>query len=281
MGDAGLRDEHLAGALEEARAAESRPYFEAGPDAQARDAYWDGVGPDDVAGLVKHLQETHTTPLSYSPAKRVYPWIDRRPDLGLASIYSGKPFDVERLIVEDLAIERRLEERMAALVARGVDDVSLAGVRAEAEELAPFNCEHVVPQSWFARHEPMKGDLHHLFTCEVRCNSFRGNDAYFQWPVERDTVRPECGRQDENRFEPEQGKGPVARATLYFLLRYPGLVQQTEMPAERLDVVRAWHDADPVGEYERHRNAAIQQAQGNRNPFIDHPEWVAVLDFAI
>ena len=36
----------------------------------------------------------------------------------------------------------------------------------------------------------------------------------------------------------------------------------------------AWHETDPVGLWERHRNAAISERQGNRNPFIDHPEWL-------
>ena len=76
------------------------------------------------------------------------------------------------------------------------------------------------------------------------------------------------------KVEPEQGKGQVARATLYFLVRYPGLVQAAEMPADRLDMVLGWHADNAVGEYERHRNAAIHASQGNRNPFIDHPEWV-------
>jgi endonuclease I len=39
------------------------------------------------------------------------------------------------------------------------------------------------------------------------------------------------------------------------------------------------HDAEPVSEYERHRNAAIFERQGNRNPLIDHPEWAARIDF--
>jgi endonuclease G, mitochondrial len=42
--------------------------------------------------------------------------------------------------------------------------------------------------------------------------------------------------------------------------------------------VRAWHAAEPVGEYERHRNAAIHDAQGNRNPFVDFPDWVAEIE---
>jgi endonuclease I len=271
-------DEQLEAALAEARRAPERPYYDAGADAQAREAYWAGVALDQLS---EHLERTHTRPRSYSPAQHVYPWVDLQPELRLESIYSGRPFDVERLIIEDMAIERRIEERVAAVLARGVSRDAAETVRAEAEAAAPFNCEHVVPQSWFDKKEPMRGDLHHLFACEVRCNGFRGNDAYFQFPETRDTVRPECGRQGDNRFEPEQGKGPVARATFYFLVRYPGLVQAAEMPPERLAVLRAWHAADRVGEYERHRNAAAEAAQGNRNPFIDHPEWVDDVDFAV
>ena len=41
-----------------------------------------------------------------------------------------------------------------------------------------------------------------------------------------------------------------------------------------------WHEAEPVTEYERHRNAAIFERQGNRNPLIDHPEWASRIDFS-
>ena len=35
----------------------------------------------------------------------------------------------------------------------------------------------------------------------------------------------------------------------------------------------------PVDEYERHRNAAIHESQGNRNPLIDHPGLAERIDF--
>jgi endonuclease I len=41
------------------------------------------------------------------------------------------------------------------------------------------------------------------------------------------------------------------------------------MPPERRDILLAWHEQDPVSEWERHRDAAIYARQGNRNPFID------------
>ncbi len=44
----------------------------------------------------------------------------------------------------------------------------------------------------------------------------------------------------------------------------------------KLSVLLEWHEADPVDDFERHRNEVIySQFQHNRNPFIDHPEWVA------
>ncbi len=46
----------------------------------------------------------------------------------------------------------------------------------------------------------------------------------------------------------------------------------------RLQTLLAWHQTHPVDESERLRNDLIfQNYQGNRNPFIDHPEWVALI----
>lgn len=69
---------------------------------------------------------------------------------------------------------------------------------------------------------------------------------------------------------------------MYFLLRYPGLVGDApgEFPTERLGLLLSWHQQDPVEDYERHRNAAIAEIQGNRNPLIDHPGWAARIAFA-
>ena len=43
----------------------------------------------------------------------------------------------------------------------------------------------------------------------------------------------------------------------------------------RLSVLLQWHLADPVDAAELARNDVIESFQGNRNPFVDHPEWVA------
>lgn len=152
------------------------------------------------------------------------------------------------------------------------------------EAALPYNCEHAVPQSWFDHLEPMRGDLHHLFACESGCNSFRGNMAYFDFVDFEEAIRNECGkRMPANQFEPSSSKGAVARATLYFLLRYPGQVNtsQQEFDQDRLPILLEWHQTYPVDLYERHRNAAIFEKQGNRNPLIDFPEWATKIDFTL
>jgi endonuclease G len=215
----------------------------------------------------------------------LYPWVDLHPSRLLRSIYSGVDLDPEQLIRADAAIELRRRERLHALLvgesALGPRAFEAAFDALEAE--MPFNCEHVVPQSWFAKQEPVRGDLHHLFACEPRCNSFRGNTPYADFADDAPAAVPgDCGHSEPKGFEPLGGKGPVTRATLYFLLRYPGQIgdEARELQRERLPVLLDWHATHPVDAYERHRNAAIAETQGNRNPLIDHADWAARIDFA-
>lgn len=89
-------------------------------------------------------------------------------------------------------------------------------------------------------------------------------------------------------------KGEMARAIFYMAIRYEGgtdpLSGQTEPQLELTDDrgqigsgstsymglltdLLAWHAGDPPDDEERARNDAVQGFQGNRNPFVDHPEW--------
>jgi hypothetical protein len=99
-------------------------------------------------------------------------------------------------------------------------------------------------------------------------------------------------------------RGDVARALFYTDLRYeggthgttgasePDLVLSDEQVlidrskrGENLDTawfgdlstLINWHRDDPVDDIERMRNETVASFQGNRNPFIDHPEWVACI----
>ena len=90
-------------------------------------------------------------------------------------------------------------------------------------------------------------------------------------------------------FEPrDEDKGDVARIIFYMDVRYEGDSGELdlEMTENILSVtsklqrhgVRStlleWHEMDPVDDFERNRNDVIYSYQGNRNPFIDHPELV-------
>ncbi|MGW0846545.1 endonuclease [Streptomyces sp. NPDC002787] len=282
-------------ALISLRLGRERPYYDRQADTAARDAYYADIDTDDGETLrrtlTELLEETHSPRPKYKPNRLVYPWVDLHKDGRLRSIYSGKAFSPEEFILADAAVaEARLARIQELFLHEGTAGPAEFEAEFDALEASmPFNCEHVVPQSWFTKREPMRGDLHHLFACEVECNSFRSNFAYFDFPGFQEAVREECGMRDpigSDRdvigFEPEAGKGAVARATLYFLLRYPGLVGdvRTEFPENRLPTLLAWHAGEPVSEYERHRNAAIAELQGNRNPLIDHPDWAQKIDFS-
>ncbi|EYB68278.1 hypothetical protein DEIPH_ctg025orf0138 [Deinococcus phoenicis] len=243
----------------------ARPYLDPQDAGQAA-AYYAGLPEGGTPqarflALSELVTRTHTRTPSYDPADELYPWVDLWPDGKLRSLYSAREHRPEELIAAD----RAAQERRAALAAR-------ENLRVDAlEDALPYNCEHVVPQSWFGKREPMRGDLHHLFACEPGCNSFRGNTPYFDFPDYGEALRTDCGRRDPGEFEPAHGKGAAARATLYFLLRYPGVVRQ--YAGRHLATLLAWHADEPPADWERHRNAAIFERQGNRNPLIDHPEW--------
>jgi endonuclease G, mitochondrial len=272
--------ELLRQALTELAAAKERPYLDDDADREAAAGYYadldlDADAPALYSALSSLLEDTHRVRPSYSPADELYPWVDLQPDGMLRSIYTEEEFDPKTVIEEAAEIaEQRASFRAATTGERVAVDAS---AEAEVEELHPYNCEHVVCQSWFTHAEPMRGDLHHLFTCERKCNSFRGSSPYTNFADYLEVVRESCGKREASGFEPWRAKGPVARATLYFLIRYPRLGVYSE---ETLALLLEWHGDEPVSDYERHRNAAIFEKQGNRNPVIDHPDWAARIAFA-
>lgn len=117
------------------------------------------------------------------------------------------------------------------------------------------------------------------------------------------------GRGDQNWFKGPDGnggsfetwderKGDIARAVMYMAIRYEGgrhsVTDQSEPDLELTDdrsrivatssspaymgllsTLLQWHQLDPPDAAERARNEVIHNFQGNRNPFIDHPEWAS------
>ena len=138
-----------------------------------------------------------------------------------------------------------------------------------------INCEHTWPQSKGAVGDA-KSDIHHLFPADPDANSQRGSFP-FGYVKGNDLKFNEGGSKfDGDVFEVRrQHRGNVARAMFYFSTVY-------EMPidAEQEATLRKWHKEDPVDANEMARNDAIEALQQNRNPYIDHPEYVEkIADF--
>ena len=156
----------------------------------------------------------------------------------------------------------------------------------------PINAEHLVPQSFYGGVSPMKSDIWSIRPCHGSANSARSNKPYgevadgsAQWygvtasgaylstgsmPSNADDFSEGSG----NLWEPrEEKKGDVARSVFYFYTMYPtqaGVLADVGDP----DMLYQWHLDDPVDPSEVTRNNRTEVAQGNRNPYVDHPEWV-------
>jgi endonuclease I len=223
------------------------------------------------------VERTHINRLPYTESKDqyLYTWVDLQPDGDIKSIYSGKEENPADLIARDYEVRKKHERLLAG---NGFPPAMPAELK--------FNAEHIVPQSWFGGREPMKGDLHHLFACEPGCNAIRSNYAYHDFPdynpeLPTEKIRNHCGVASSGLFEPEFGKGAIARAFFYFVLRYPKGIKKTFRNKVDFSLLRRWNREFPPDLYEKHRNQAIFHIQGNRNPFIDFPELAEKLYFPL
>ncbi len=132
-------------------------------------------------------------------------------------------------------------------------------------------------------------DIHHLRPTDISVNASRGN-LDFDNSDSPLAESPE-NRVDDNSFEPRDAvKGDVARIVLYMDMRYAGfdavtpdlrvidsLTSSGQPLLGKLCTLLAWSEADPVDDFEINRNNKIYEFQGNRNPFIDHPEWISII----
>jgi len=139
-----------------------------------------------------------------------------------------------------------------------------------------INIEHTWPQSRFSHKyaaDVQKSDLHHLFPSDSKLNSIRG--SFWFGEVDNPKQALKCGESKFGTWNgrgqffepPEAHKGHVARALLYFSIRY-----NLPIDAQEEALLKKWNKAEPVDADERARNDAIMKIQGNRNPFVDFPE---------
>ena len=127
---------------------------------------------------------------------------------------------------------------------------------------ANVNTEHVYPQSKLSNKGQQKGDLHHLRACDKNVNSTRGNLPFTQGSGR--------ARQVGGGWYPsDEFKGDVARMVMYMNLHYN--LPWDRISTDGVKLMLRWNAEDPVSALEQQRNNVIEEAQGNRNPFIDNP----------
>lgn len=140
-----------------------------------------------------------------------------------------------------------------------------------------INTEHAWPKKRFSKKVPyatQKSDLFHLFPTANQANSYRGELYFGEAEQVRDFI-PGCPLSNRGNgvfTPPDEVKGDLARALFYFSIRYNIPIIDIEEGH-----LRNWHLLDPVDEFERVKNNLVEKYQGNRNPFIDHPENVSQL----
>lgn len=152
----------------------------------------------------------------------------------------------------------------------------------------PWNREHVLPQSYGAKSQDnARSDLHNLFPSIVSVNANR-DSLYFDESdadAEIPDLAPLCSFDSDSWEPPDEIKGDIARVVFYMDVRYDGRdstvdISIGETPDKRrgqfakLSTLLEWHKQDPVSDEERRRNNRIFSVQGNRNPFVDRPEFV-------
>ena len=129
-----------------------------------------------------------------------------------------------------------------------------------------WNREHVWPQSKLEG--ASESDVHNLRASTARVNSSRGNVAFVEGAGSYKRIGTGWYPGDEH-------KGDVARIAFYMYARW-GLEITSNGIGDLMMFIR-WHQEDPVDEFEIHRNNVIYSYQGNRNPFIDRPEYVYMI----
>ena len=152
-----------------------------------------------------------------------------------------------------------------------------------------WNREHIWAASYGLYDSDAYKDLHNLKPADPSVNSSKGNKNFDNGGIQHDEAI-ECFFT-QNTWEPADAvKGDIARILFYMDVRYEGGDDEPDLAVTealnnvadvpnigKLSTLLDWHLQDPVDDFEMSRNEVIYGIQGNRNPFIDHPEYVSIL----
>jgi endonuclease I len=156
---------------------------------------------------------------------------------------------------------------------------------------ATWNREHVWPNSRLGMdrvdgyEKNQASDLHNLRASSVSINSSKSDRVFLDGSGVADITSYGFYPGDDHR-------GDVARIIFYMAITYDflELIDDDTLLANeddhytlegarmgKLSILLTWHKQDPISEFEIARNNRIASIQGNRNPFIDHPEFVHLI----
>ena len=162
------------------------------------------------------------------------------------------------------------------------------------DECQFYNREHSMPNSWWGgTQDTMYTDLFHLVPTDKFVNNARGSSCFGQVTAPSQTflnggkIGP-CSFPGYTGtvFEPiDSFKGDFARNYLYLATRYENKIGSwnSDMLAGNSfpvfttwakNMLIEWNNLDPVSQKEIDRNNAVYGIQHNRNPYIDHSEYV-------
>ena len=165
------------------------------------------------------------------------------------------------------------------------------------------NREHVWPKDGgdaFPAESGPGSDAHHLRPTETQLNSTRGSKNFDEVAQTSANIVKENGSSSYGNsaygadalcyssgsfFYPAKGyRGATARILFYMQTRWGDHDQYnlefvdgagSSKTIGKISTLLKWHLEEPPTEEEIRRNEAVFGLQGNRNPFIDHPEYAA------
>ncbi|MBU2886053.1 endonuclease [Gilvimarinus agarilyticus] len=155
-----------------------------------------------------------------------------------------------------------------------------------------WNREHTWPKSHGFPDEADTAytDVHNLRPSDATVNTSKSNKDFSNVEHTDENAEGEAPDTytDSDFWEPrDEIKGDVARILFYMATRYESDVLDLELVDRAsgssdpelgvLYTLIRWHEADPVDTYEQERHEGAYGYQENRNPFVDHPEWVAAI----
>jgi deoxyribonuclease-1 len=152
---------------------------------------------------------------------------------------------------------------------------------------AGLNVEHVYPASWMGnylgcgnreqcqgtseRFNHMEADLHNLYPALAEVNRARSNYLFGMIGGENHAPIALCDFEFDREIkiaEPRPiARGNLARSIFYMHVEYV------------VPILKQWNREDPSSCHEMRRNNTIEELQGTRNKFIDHPKLIEDLQF--